>query len=145
VKVILARLDAAERNDVFLVRIHHHRARKLRGLLIHVGVELCLRIGRNRRRVERHVMGPAADHDELDRVARLDRDVRRVETIALVVADHLDGDGLAGRRDLRQATSCRSRSRWGWGARRRSGSRCIVLLGFTAAAGADDGDAREEC
>ena len=40
-------------------------------LLIHVRIELRLRVGRNGGRVERDVVWAAADHDELDRVADL--------------------------------------------------------------------------
>src|SRR4029078_8112140 len=68
--------------------------------------------GGNRGGLEANVVGPPANHDELDAVALLDGDVGGLEVITLGIADHIDRDVLGG-----------DRSRRGRAARRRGGGR----------------------
>src|SRR5205085_2731528 len=60
-----------EGDRVSLVRIHHHRTRELRYLLLHVGRQLCLGFRRDLRRIEGDVVWAAVDHDAFHAVPRL--------------------------------------------------------------------------
>src|SRR5689334_1759287 len=89
VNVVRAGLDVRERDGVGLVRIAHEGPGEGTHVRAgHVRIELCLRVGGHRRIVERDVVWATRDVDELDRVTRLHSDVRRLETISFVVAEH---------------------------------------------------------
>src|SRR5207237_3466067 len=99
VERILAWLDLGEGNCDRLACIGFHVAGKLSHLVsAHVGIELRLDVGGDSRRIEGNVVGTTAYNHELDAVTLLDGDVRRLESIAFCVPDHVDCLRRAGDR-----------------------------------------------
>src|SRR5664279_6000143 len=160
-EVVRAGRDLREGDDVRLVRLKQHGAfeRAHRVIARHVGAELRLNCRRNLGGIEADAVRATGDVRELDRIARLDRDRRGIEAIALLVAEHLHFDRLATRRRGGHGTSRRRCTRSGSsghlarvrrssrrGGRRRRHSRRIRLGSTLVAAGAcaEDKYAREE-
>src|SRR5471032_1813419 len=139
-ELVLAGLDAGERDRYLVADVQEQRARELTELVrAHVCVELTLRVGRNDCRIERDVVRRDRDDGELDSVAGFDREVGGFELIGVAIADHLhfprlsgDGERCAGRGRSRCCRRC---------CRRRS---CRSRILGTATARADNKGGREK-
>src|ERR1035437_532103 len=138
VDLVLAGLDAGERDRDRVADVEQQRARELAELVrTHVRVELALHVGGNQGRIEGNVVRRDRDDRELDSVARSDREIGGNELIGVAVAYDLHFPRLA--RDGERRTS-RGRSRCGSRRCRRRRRRRCILLGTTNARAENNSD-----